>query len=162
MGMNSPATGDLRSAGAADPAVVLDSMLCFSVYRLTHRIGGIYRELLAPWRLSYPQYLVLIALWRQDGLAVGRLCDLLGLDSGTLSPLLKRLESRGLLERRRAQDDERVVRVRLTAAGRGLQDELAGVPACFAQRLGVTRSQADALIAQVNRLGEHVTKGTAS
>ena len=100
-----------------------DSMLCFSVYRLEHRIGSIYRELLAPWHLSYTQYLVLIALWQTDGIGIGRLGALLGLDSGTLSPLLKRLEARGLLTRHRAVDDERVVRIHLTAAGRRLQDE---------------------------------------
>lgn len=160
--MRSSTTSTPSEPTGAHPAPVLDSMLCFSVYRLERRIGGIYRELLAPWRLSYTQYLALIALWQEDGIAVGRLGALLGLDSGTLSPLLKRMESRGLLRRRRTDDDERIVRVRLTAAGRRLQDETAAVPACFAKRLGVTRPQADALIAQVDRLGETAMEGTAS
>ncbi len=130
----------------------LDPMLCFAVYSAEHRIGQIYRELLAPWRLSYTQYLVLIALWSDGSLPVGRIGETLGLDSGTLSPLLKRLESRGLVSRRRSTVDERVVTVHLTDAGLALRDELADVPRCFAERLGVTREQADALLAGLRAL----------
>jgi len=129
------------------PAVAaLDPMLCFAVYSADRRIGQIYRELLAPSGLSYTQYLVLIALWEDGSLAVGRIGDLLGLDSGTLSPLLKRLESRGLVTRARSAADERVVTVALTEAGLALRDELAELPRCLGERLGITREQADALV----------------
>lgn len=133
-------------------ATTLDPMLCFAVYSAERRIGQVYRELLAPWHLSYTQYLVLIALWSDGSLTVGRIGELLGLDSGTLSPLMKRLESRGLVTRTRSEADERVVVVALTAAGLALRDELADVPRCFGERLGVTRAQADALIRDVRAL----------
>jgi len=133
-------------------AVGLDPMLCFAVYSAERRIGQVYRELLAPWHLSYTQYLVLIALWGDGALSVGRLGDLLGLDSGTLSPLVKRLEARGLVTRSRSGSDERVVVVALTDAGLALRDELADVPRCFGERLGITRSQADSLLADLRAL----------
>ncbi len=133
-------------------ATALDPMLCFAVYSAGHRIGQVYRELLAPWGLSYTQYLVLIALWNDGALPVGRIGEQLGLDSGTLSPLLKRLEARGLIARSRSERDERVVTAELTDAGLALRDELADVPRCFGERLGITRAQADALIAGLRAL----------
>ncbi len=132
---------------AATATEMLDPMLCFAVYSAERRIGQVYRELLAPWGLSYTQYLVLIALWGDGALPVGRIGELLGLDSGTLSPLLKRLESRGLVTRSRSTADERVVTVHLTDAGLALRDEMADIPRCFGERLGVTRAEADALLA---------------
>ncbi|WP_245556839.1 MarR family winged helix-turn-helix transcriptional regulator [Gryllotalpicola ginsengisoli] len=137
----------------------LEPMLCFAVYSAQRQIGQIYRELLAPWGLSYTQYLVLIALWTDGGLAVGRLGELLGLDSGTLSPLLKRLEARGVLTRVRSATDERVVTVSLTDAGRRLRDELADVPRCFGERLGITQQFADGLREQLKALSEHAAPG---
>jgi len=133
-------------------APVLDSMLCFAVYSAEHRVAAVYRELLAPWGLSYTQYLVLVALWADGSLTVGRLGELMGLDSGTLSPLLKRLETRGLLERSRSAQDERVVTVALTERGLALRDELADVPRCFGERLGISREQGAALIAGLRGL----------
>ncbi len=131
---------------------VLDPMLCFAVYSAERRIGQVYRELLAPHGLSYTQYLVLIALWEDGELSVGRIGELLGLDSGTLSPLLKRLEARGLLARSRSIADERVVTVALTEAGLALRDDLADVPRCLGERLGTTRERADALVRALDAL----------
>ncbi|GAA2181169.1 MarR family transcriptional regulator [Brooklawnia cerclae] len=133
-------------------AAAIDPMLCFAVYSADRRIGQVYRELLAPWSLSYTQYLVLVALWSEDDLTVGRLGSLLGLDSGTLSPLLKRLETRGLITRARSADDERVVAIGLTDAGAALRDELADVPRCLGERLSITREQADDLIRRLRVL----------
>lgn len=141
-------------------AARLDTMLCFAVYSLRRDFDHAYREILRPLGLSYTQYVVLVALLRENGLTVGRLSDLLGLDSGTLSPLLKRLEARGLLERRRDREDERIVRVELTAAGEELRDDLEDVPRCFGQKLGITREEADVLIAQAHGLSEHLKEGT--
>ncbi|AYG02270.1 MarR family winged helix-turn-helix transcriptional regulator [Gryllotalpicola protaetiae] len=125
----------------ATAAEALDPMLCFAVYSVERQFGQIYRELLAPWKLSYTQYLALIALYGDDDLTVGRLGELLGLDSGTLSPLLKRLESRGLVERRRAASDERVVEISLTDAGRELYGRLDDIPRCFGDRTGLEHDE---------------------
>jgi DNA-binding MarR family transcriptional regulator len=141
-----------RSAAAA-----LDPMLCFAVYSVERQFGQLYRELLAPWRLSYTQYLVLIALWNDDELTVGRLGQLLGLDSGTLSPLLKRLESRGLIVRTRAASDERVVEVALTDAGRSLRTELDDVPRCFGERTGLSHEEYLQLLSLSKTLSERMT-----
>ena len=137
---------------SATAAEALDPMLCFAVYSVERQFGQIYRELLAPWKLSYTQYLALIALHGDDDLTVGRLGELLGLDSGTLSPLLKRLESRGLVERRRAASDERVVEVSLTDAGRELRGELADIPRCFGDRTGLEHSEYLQLLALAKTL----------
>ncbi len=127
-------------------------MLCFAVYSAERRLGQLYRELLGPWGLSYTQYLVLVSLWEDGSLTVGRIGELLGLDSGTLPPLLKRLEARGLVTRVRAAADERVVVVALTDAGLALRAELADVPRCVGERTGVTRDQADRLIGSLRAL----------
>jgi DNA-binding MarR family transcriptional regulator len=132
----------------------LDRMMCFALYSAERRVGAIYRELLAPWHLSYTQYLVLIALWNDGALTVGALGELLGLDSGTLSPLLKRLESRGLVSRTRAVSDERVVEVTLAEAGSALREELADIPTCFAERLMLSESDAVALRDRAKALSE--------
>jgi len=131
------ATGD--AAGAADPgiggptdldaALLLDNQLCFLVYRLHRALTDRYRPVLTALGLTYPQYLVMLALWEADPVTVGRLGARLHLDSGTLSPLLKRLEASGLVTRARSVDDERSVRVALTHAGRELREPARAVPA---------------------------------
>jgi DNA-binding MarR family transcriptional regulator len=131
------------------PATVLDPMLCFAVYSAERRIGQIYREELVPWGLSYTQFIVLIALWAEGPVTVGRIGELVGLDSGTLSPLLQRLERRGFVQRSRSSVDERVVTVASTASGDALRDELADVPRCVALRFGVTAEQAQALVGEL-------------
>ncbi len=88
----------------------------------------LYKPLLEPLRLTYPQYLALLVLWERDGLGVGELGDRLGLDSGTLTPLLKRMQTAGLLQRDRAADDERRVIIKLTPAGRAMKREARAIP----------------------------------
>src|SRR3954462_14447282 len=94
----------------AGDALRLDNQLCFAVYGAAHAFTRTYKPLLEPLGLTYPQYLVMIALWQKDGQTVRTLGDRLGLDSGTLSPLLKRLEQSGLVNRQRDREDERQVR----------------------------------------------------
>lgn len=123
----------------------LEAQLCFPVYASQQRIAAAYRELLAPLSLTYPQYLVLLVLWESDGVPVSDIGDRLHLDSGTLSPLLKRMAAAGLVERRRDADDERRVRVYLTDSGAALRGRAAGIPAELFGRLGLTLDEADQL-----------------
>jgi DNA-binding MarR family transcriptional regulator len=106
----------------------LDDQLCFALYAASRAVVQAYQSLLEPLDVTYPQYLVMLLLWEEDGVAVGHLGDRLYLDSGTLTPLLKRLEVRGLIERRRARHDERVVEIHLTAAGRALKRKAIAIP----------------------------------
>lgn len=110
----------------------LDNQLCFLFHRISRDLTAAYRPLLADLGLTYPQYLVMLVLWEQDGLGVGEIGERLRLDSGTLSPLLRRLESAGMLTRERSVDDERRVSVHLTEQGRVLRDRAVDVPAALA------------------------------
>ncbi|WP_226532703.1 MarR family winged helix-turn-helix transcriptional regulator [Microbacterium paraoxydans] len=114
-----------------------DEMVCFSLYSAARATTQAYRTLLAPWGLTYPQYLVLAALWIDGEQTVGSLGEVMRLDSGTLSPLVRRLEQAGLVERSRSRSDERVVTVRLTERGNGLRDEVAPVHAAVADAAGL-------------------------
>ncbi|HSX65123.1 MAG TPA: MarR family transcriptional regulator [Pseudoxanthomonas sp.] len=106
----------------------LDGQLCFALYSANLALNKVYRKLLAPLDLTYPQYLVMLVLWQQDQLTVSDIGERLFLDSATLTPLLKRLESAGLLTRTRAASDERQVIIALTAAGRALKTRAKAVP----------------------------------
>jgi DNA-binding MarR family transcriptional regulator len=114
----------------ADRALLLDNQLCFALYSASLAMTKLYKPLLDELGLTYPQYLVMLVLWEGDGLMVSALGQRLFLDSGTLTPLLKRLESAGLVSRLRAVEDERRVHVHLTAAGRKLKARAAKVPRC--------------------------------
>ena len=106
----------------------LDNQLCFSVYATAHAFAQAYKPHLAPLGLTYPQYLVMLLLWEKDGRAVNELGQPLHLDSGTLTPLLKRLEKAGLVARRRCAKDERVMRIHLTDRGKALRGEAMHIP----------------------------------
>lgn len=103
----------------------LGDQLCFALTVASKAVAGAYRSQLAPLRLTYPQYLVMLALWEREGRTVGELGEAAGLDSGTVSPLLRRLEQSGYVERRRADADERRVRVALTDSGRAVESRAA-------------------------------------
>jgi MarR family transcriptional regulator, organic hydroperoxide resistance regulator len=120
---------------ASEAALRLDSQLCFKVYALNHLIGRAYRPLLDQLGLTYPQYIALLALWETSPLSVGELGRRLRLDSGTLTPLLKRMEAAGLVSRRRAIDDERRVQVALTPEGEALKLKAADIPGELACRI---------------------------
>jgi DNA-binding MarR family transcriptional regulator len=106
----------------------LDNQLCFAVYAAAHAFNATYKPLLEPLGLTYPQYLVMLVLWQEDRVTVSAIGTQLGLDSGTLTPLLKRLEAAGLVSRLRDAADERQVRITLTAAGRALKQKAKGIP----------------------------------
>ncbi len=117
---------------SSDSALHLEQQLCFALYAAANRIQRLYRPLLDPLGLTYPQYLVMLVLWQVGEQSVGELGRMLHLDSGTLTPLLKRLQTAGLVERQRSASDERRVLVRPTAAGAALKARAEGVPHAIA------------------------------
>ncbi|TBW59143.1 MarR family transcriptional regulator [Marinobacter halodurans] len=142
-------------AGNNDP-LALDNQVCFALYAANRAVTGLYRPLLDALGLTYPQYLVMLVLWEVDPPAGGQAPDAerisvsfvgrrLKLDSGTLTPLLKRLEARNLLQRRRHPDDERVVTLALTEEGRALRQRALEVPGKLLCRSGLDLEQAQSL-----------------
>ena len=106
----------------------LDDQLCFALHATTRAVVQAYRPFLEPLGITYTQYLTLLVLWERDGLLVGEIGERLEMDSGTLTPLLKRLESEGLLERRRQDVDQRQVRIHLSRKGRALGRRASTIP----------------------------------
>lgn len=134
-----------KAADSTDP-LLLDRQLCFAVYSASHAFNRVYKPLLDRLGLTYPQYLVMLALWEQDALTVKAIGDRLQLDSGTLTPLLKRLEAAGLVSRVRSAADERRVHVTLTEAGKALRDAAAQkVPRELSCAIGGSQAESDAL-----------------
>jgi len=123
------------AAPAAGDLLRLDNQLCFALYAASGLVTRAYRPLLEPLGLTYPQYLVMMALWETAPRTVKALGQALDLDSGTLTPLLKRLEAAGFVSRRRDAQDERKVQIDLTEAGRALQAQAAEIPAALACQL---------------------------
>ena len=119
----------------------LDDQLCFALYNASRAMTSAYAPLLDELELTYPQYLVLMVLWETDGARVSAIGDRLALDSATLTPLLKRLESRGVIERRRSSSDERVVQVFLTAEGKRLRAKGKTVQSCIFECAGLSMRQ---------------------
>ncbi len=109
----------------------LDNQLCFALYSASLAMTKVYKPLLEELGLTYPQYLAMLVLWERDGLMVSELGEKLTLDSGTLTPLLKRLEASGYVSRIRAVEDERRVYITLTSSGRKLKTRAAKIPACI-------------------------------
>jgi len=136
----------------------LDRQVCFPLYAASNLLNRLYRPILAELGLTYPQYLVMLVLWKQSPQTVGSLGDMLHLDSGTLTPLLKRMEAAGLVSRARDPDDERRVLIAVTDPGRQLRDQAERVPARLAQGLDIDedaiitlRDQVRALVAALNQ-----------
>ena len=125
--------------------LLLDRQLCFPLYAAARKIVAAYTPVLKPLGLTYTQYLVMLVLWEKDGIGVGQLCARLRLDSGTLTPVLKKLEERSLLERRRSGKDERVVILTLTAQGRALREQALGIPEEVGRCLSLTPEEAGIL-----------------
>lgn len=115
----------------------LESQICFPLYVIAKEITGLYRPFLDEIDITYPQYLVMMVLWENDGLAVNHIGEKLFLDSGTLTPLLKRLESKGIIDRKRKKEDERVVEVFLTEAGKQLKQKACEIPGKIQNKIGV-------------------------
>jgi len=123
-------------------ALSLDHHLCFALYSASRAMTAAYRPMLAKLNLTYPQYLALLVLWEEGRVTVGRLGERLQLDSGTLSPLLKRLEANGFVRRERSQTDERLVEVTLTPAGRRLERKAQCIPEQLSSSTGMTEKEA--------------------
>lgn len=141
----------------SDQALRLDHQLCFALYSASLAMTKLYKPLLDEMGLTYPQYLALLVLWEQDGLTVSDLGSRLHLDSGTLTPLLKRLETAGHLTRLRDVQDERRVWIRLTASGRQLKKRAARIPGCVLQATQCDLSDVRALTRQVQALRDRLT-----
>jgi len=140
------------------PWLALDGQLCFALYAASLAMTRLYKPLLDPLGLTYPQYLVMLVLWEADGLTVGQVGDRLALDSGTLTPLLKRLEATGLVQRLRDATDERRVLLRLTPAARALKLRAASVPLAIAQASGCTLGEISELTSQLHALRRQLTE----
>jgi DNA-binding MarR family transcriptional regulator len=138
-------------------ALGLDNQLCFALYSASLAMTKVYKPLLEALGLTYPQYLVMLVLWEHDTLTVTELGEHLFLDSGTLTPLLKRMEIAGLVQRSRSPDDERRVLVAPTAAGRKLKVRAAKVPGCMLQATGCTVTELVALTRQVRAVRDRLT-----
>jgi MarR family transcriptional regulator, organic hydroperoxide resistance regulator len=130
----------------------LDRHLCFALYSASRAMTAAYRPVLDELNLTYPQYLVLLVLWEEGRATVGRLGERLQLDSGTLSPLLKRLEANGFVRRERSSTDERLVDVTLTAAGRRLERRAQCMPERLFSSTGMTEKDAANLRDAVRQL----------
>ena len=133
-------------------ALQLERQVCFALVVASRSVLGIYRPLLEPLGLTHPQYLVMLALWGETPLSVGRIGSLLQLDSPTLSPLLKRLQSAGLITRTRSGDDERQVDIDLTDAGRALREKALAIPPAVVEKLGMEIPELEALHAALTRV----------
>jgi MarR family transcriptional regulator, organic hydroperoxide resistance regulator len=120
----------------------VDRHLCFALYSASRAMTAAYRPILTEMNLTYPQYLVMLVLWEEQCITVGRLGERLQLDSGTLSPLLKRLETNGFVRRERSPDDERLVDITLTPAGRRLEDKAQCIPERLFTSTGMTERDA--------------------
>ncbi|WP_275407853.1 MarR family winged helix-turn-helix transcriptional regulator [Actinoplanes regularis] len=132
----------------------LNDQLCFALYSASRAVTSAYRPLLEELGLTYPQYLAMLVLWERDSLPVKELGAALRLDYGTLSPLLKRLETSELVRRERSPEDERSVLVSLTPRGRDLRDRAACVPGSMGRTLGMTAQDADHLRGLLRELAE--------
>lgn len=135
----------------------LDNQLCFALYSTSLAMTKLYKPLLDDLGLTYPQYLVMLVLWERDGLMVSELGDRLYLDSGTLTPLLKRLEVSGHISRLRDVNDERRVHITLTSLGRRLKVRAAKVPGCILSASQCALPELMALTAQVQALRQRLT-----
>ena len=143
------------------PAILrLDNQVCFALYSASLAMTKLYKPLLAPLGLTYPQYLVLLVLWEGEGVTVSALGERLQLDSGTLTPLLKRLEAAGLVLRVRAAADERRVLLQLSAAGRALKRRAAAVPPSAAGASGCSLGELRELTARLHRLRGQIQSTT--
>ena len=146
----------VRKQAAADQALRLDNQICFAIYSTAHAFNRVYKPLLDRLGLTYPQYLVMLTLWERDGVPVKDIGGRLFLDSGTLTPLLKRLEAAELIKRTRSTEDERQVLIALTPQGHALREKAKAVPqsilAASACSVGELLEMKDEIVALRDRL----------
>ena len=156
--MGTPGTGELADIDL----LALDRQVCFALAVGARTVIALYRPLLEPMGLTHPQYLVMLALWEHDPRSGRELADVLQLDPGTLSPLLKRLEAAGYLTRRRDPADERSLAITLTPAGRALREQAERIPPAIIQRLGMSLEELQNLREILNAVIEAATTPAAT
>lgn len=139
-----------------DAALKLDNQLCFAIYACSREITKLYQPYLDKLGVTYSQYLVMIVLWERKECTVKELGEALYLDSGTLTPLLKRLQNAGLIDRKRSTQDERKVLISLTDEGSALRKKALSVPSCIREKTSMTREQFGSLLLQFNNLLDRV------
>ena len=150
------------TATQSDAMLLLDNQLCFALYSASLAMTRLYQPLLSALGMTYPQYLAMLVLWEQDGLSVSELGERLLLDSGTLTPLLKRMETSGLVTRQRDAHDERRVNIRLSPAGREMKARAASIPGCILNAAQCPVPELVALTRQVQALRQRLVQdGTA-
>ncbi|MER6810112.1 MarR family transcriptional regulator [Spirillospora sp. NPDC000708] len=142
---------DLDDVPVPDP-LALENQVCFALVVASRSVLALYRPILEPMGLTHPQYLVLLALWEHEQLSVKELSRLLQLDPGTLSPLLKRLESADLIRRRRDSRDERLLAVTVTESGRALREQAEKIPATIMDKLGMGLDELEDLHGTLTRV----------
>ncbi|MGM4981796.1 MULTISPECIES: MarR family winged helix-turn-helix transcriptional regulator [Rhizobium] len=145
---------------AHDP-LKLDTFICFALYSANHAMNRLYKPMLDALNLTYPQYLVMVTLWEEDGQTVGRIGEKLFLESSTLTPLLKRLEAAGFIQRIRSKEDERQVLIHLTSEGVALEKKAASIPACILDASDKTLDELMRLKAEITTLREALNKNAA-
>jgi DNA-binding MarR family transcriptional regulator len=146
--------------------LALDRQVCFALYSASRATTAVYRPMLDKLGVTYPQYLVLLVLWEKDGRGVKDICAELDLDTGTLSPMLKRLEGLGFIERRRLSSDERRVEIHLTETGSALRAEALDIPRKLAEKTGMDvgdlvklKESLDALTSALHHTDSSTTEG---
>ncbi|MFX0543308.1 MarR family winged helix-turn-helix transcriptional regulator [Roseovarius sp. S4756] len=137
--------------------LALDRQLCFPLYAASNLVARLYRPVLGPLGLTYPQYLVMLVLWESAPQSIGSLGERLHLDSGTLTPLIKRLVAGGFVSRQRDPADDRRVLVALTDKGQGLRDEAAGIPKSLVDGLAITPGELEHLRDEVQHFVRTLT-----
>lgn len=144
-----------------DDLLKIDNFVCFALYSAGHAFTRLYKPLLDPLGLTYPQYLVMAVLWEKDGRTVGEIGEKLLLESSTLTPLLKRLETAGMVRRTRDQDDERVVRIQLTPKGTELKQKAVEIPRAIGCSTNLTIPEVMKLTADIKALREKLLAAQA-
>lgn len=140
-----------------DETLLFDNQICFPLYSAANAVVRAYRPLLSDLDLTYLQYMTLILLWERPKMTVKELGERLALDSGTLTPLLKRLEAKGLVTRNRDKQDERVRVIKITPQGRALRKKAIGIPGQLACNIGLEKQQAR----QIKKMCEHLLQALA-
>lgn len=137
----------------------LSNFLCFAIYSTANAVTRAYQPRLAALGLTYPQYLVMVVLWEEENQTVKAIGDKLSLDSGTLTPMLKRLEAAGLITRRRDTIDERQVLIGLTKAGRAMRERAEAVPVSMGKAFGCTMDEAQAMRSELMAMRDNLVAG---
>lgn len=155
--MDQKSQDTVQSEGISDEMLKIDRQLCFALYTASRATIDVYRPLLDELGITYPQYLVMLVLWEHNSLSVKEIGQILHLDSGTLSPLLKRLETATFIKRQRRANDERVVDILLTDSGRELKQRVMDIPTKFFCAVDLSLDEYTALITQLKKLVNYLS-----